>query len=163
MINIIVAYDVNRVIGKDGQLPWHFSEDMAHFKKTTGTSPVIMGRKTWDSLPVKPLPRRMNVAISRTKQQSVFYSSLDPFWAVSLEAAIRLVSYMEPDSDIFIIGGGEIYREALAKGLVDRVIASEVKGGYEGDTFFPELLGWKSEIKENFEKFTVVEYTKCCH
>jgi dihydrofolate reductase len=162
VVNIIVAYDKNRAIGKDGQLLWHLTEDMAHFKEVTGTSPVIMGRKTWDSLPArfKPLPRRLNIVVSRTKHDAVFYSPSEPYWVTSLKSALRLVDNMQSGSDVFIIGGGEIYREALNEGVVDRVIASEVRGNYEGDTFFPELLGWKGEVKKEFKDFVVVEYLK---
>lgn len=160
MIIAIVSYDENRCIAKDGKIPWHISEDMQHFKDTTGTCPLIMGRKTWDSLPVKPLPKRTNIVVSRTKHEMLFYSPIEPFWVTSLDAALRLVMNTEPDSDVFIIGGGEIYKEALDKGLVHKVIASEIKGSFEGDTCFPELPGWKSEVKKEFEEFVVKEYTR---
>jgi dihydrofolate reductase len=155
MITIIVAYSKNFVIGKDGQIPWHIPEDLKHFKKITGNSPLIMGRVTWESLPVKPLPNRLNVVVSR---------KLPSLGRVvnSLEHAITFCDLMDGRRNYFIIGGGRIYREALKQNLVDKVIASEVKASYDGDTFFPDLykLGWKSNLLEEHELFNVVEYTK---
>lgn len=155
MISIIVAYSKNFIIGKDGQIPWKISEDMKHFKKVTGNSPIILGRVTWDNLPKKPLPNRLNVVISR---QTPFIGTM----VNSLEHAITFCDLMDGSRNYFIIGGGQIYQEALEKNLVDRVIASEIKASYDGDTFFPDLykLGWKSKLLQEYELFNVVEYTK---
>lgn len=151
MISIIVAYDQERAIAKDGKIPWQLPEDMAHFKTTTKNSTVVMGRKTWESLPsrFRPLPGRCNIVLSR---HGVFSGALA---TSSLEDAVQIGG-----PNVFIIGGGQIYREALERGLVDKVIASEVKGVYGGDVFFPELPGWIGKPKKMFEQFTVVEYTR---
>jgi dihydrofolate reductase len=161
MLTIIVAYDEDRAIGKDGKIPWYIHEDMKHFKETTGTCPIIMGRKTWDSLPsdFKPLPDRMNFVVSRQHHDvPLFYNPTEPYWASSIEDAIRQIELALGTKDIFIIGGGQIYRDALDKGLVDCVIASEVKGKHDGDTFFPELDGWTLSSQQSHSQFDVVEY-----
>jgi dihydrofolate reductase len=159
MNTIIVAYDEERAIGKDGKVPWSLKEDMEHFRKTTGICPVIMGRKTWDSLPVKPLPDRMNFVVTRQHHDiPLFYSPSDPNWATSLEDALRQIEVIYGTKTLFIIGGGQIYKDALDKGLVDRVLASEVKGKHDGDTFFPELDGWTSRLLQSRSQFDIVEY-----
>lgn len=151
-MNIIVAYDKNRAIGKDGKIPWHLSDDLKRFKKITMGRPIIMGRKTWDSLPVKPLPGRLNIIFTRERRS---LDQPDVWWVDSFESA------MAAGMDSFIIGGESIYKQALEKGIVNRVIASEVKGEYEGDTFFPELEGeWDRRIVEQYDEFDVVEYRK---
>jgi dihydrofolate reductase len=162
MIHIIVAYDEERAIGKDGQLPWHLSEDLQHFKNTTGRYPVVMGRKTWDSLPVKPLPDRMNVVVTRQHHETpLFYDPTEPYWATSIEDAIRQAKItFGAGYNVFIIGGGQIYKDALDKGLVDKVIASEVKGKHDGDTFFPDLEGWDSSLICSHSDFDIVEYSR---
>jgi dihydrofolate reductase len=153
MITIVVAYDEDLGIGKDGQIPWQIPEDMRHFKELTTGHTVIMGRKTWDSLPpkFKPLPNRVNIVLS--------WSGCDaPLVADSLEKAIEMAP---KDKEIFIIGGGQVYSEAYASGLVDRVLASEIKGKYEADTWFGNMkaVGWKGRIVKEYKDFTLVEYT----
>ncbi len=162
MISLIVAYSKNFVIGKDGQIPWHIPEDLLHFKETTGTYPVIMGRKTWDSIPEKfrPLPGRINIAITREPKDELFFDPKQPVWRNSLSAALSFANMVSPHA--FIIGGADIYRQALNANAVQRVIASELNEAYDGDTFFPDLkqLGWTGTVNKEFEKFKVVEYTK---
>lgn len=162
MINIIVAYAQNFAIGKDGKIPWHLPEDMQHFKEVTAHYPVVMGRKTWDSIPDKfrPLPGRMNIVITREPRQALFFDPKQPHWANSLKAALKLADF--ESREIFIIGGAEIYKQALDSNVVQRVIASEIKEPYEGDVFFPDLkqMGWGGTVTKEFEKFNVVEYVK---
>jgi dihydrofolate reductase len=170
-IKMIVAYNKKGVIGDtEGKIPWHIKEDFQHFKKTTMGCPVIMGRVTYASLPkrAKPLPGRLNIVISRKPLKHMFeeeYQDEDnnPHWFEDIDSAIHHAQKCEPDKDTFIIGGGTIYRHALSKGLVDRVIASEIKGhkDVKGGIFFPDLKaeGWKRKIIEKFEEFTVVELT----
>jgi len=166
MINIIVAYDEEFAIGKDGNLPWSVPRDLNHFQKMTFNKAVVMGRKTWESLPpkAKPLPGRLNMVLSRTKRDiPLYFSPKDPYWGCSLEDAIRQITVISQGLDIFIIGGEEIFKEALKEGVVDRVIASEIVGKYDGDTFFPNLLeeGWKTAGEpEVFDDFKIVEYEK---
>lgn len=152
MTAIIVAYDENRGIGFQNDLPWKpIKEDWAHFKRTTQHKTVIMGRKTWDSLPKKPLMGRINVVISKS---TPFIP--DVIVCTSLEQAIDRLG-----KDSFIIGGATIYQQAIENNLVDTIIASEIIGKYECDTFFPKLPNyWIKEktIPEN--GFSIVHYAK---
>lgn len=126
MVSIIVAVAQNGTIGDKNSLLWHISEDMRFFKRTTSGHPVIMGRKTYDSLG-RPLPNRTNVVISRTAGHIEGCTI-----ARSLEEAIALF----PDhEEIFIIGGAQIY--ALALEIADRIYITRVEHDYKGDTSFP--------------------------
>ena len=108
---------------------WHIKEDMRFFRTTTSGHPVIMGRKTFESLGSKPLPKRTNIVITRADRE--FEGALT---AHSLEEAIRMAG---EDQEIFIMGGAQIYREALS--VVDRMYITHVECDYEGDTSFPEV------------------------
>lgn len=157
MIKIIVAYSENRVIGKDGSLPWRIPEDMNHFKITTGTDPVVMGRVTYDSLPIKfkPLPNRLNLVVSRSPRQS----ESTEVYVNSIENAITKCNDIYPNRDIWIIGGSQIYKESLP--FVDEIWASEIKGNFDGDTFFPKTgEEWKKELISSFSQFDVFKYSK---
>ncbi len=142
MISIIVAVAQNGVIGDKNSLLWHISEDMRFFKRTTSGHPVIMGRKTYDSLG-RPLPNRTNVVISRTATTIEGCTV-----ARSLEEAIAL---FPQDEEIFIIGGAQIY--ALALDIADRIYITRVKHDYQGDTLFPEwdAAQWQRIECEEFE------------
>lgn len=129
MISIIVAVAQNGVIGSDNRLLWHISEDMKMFRRVTTGHPVIMGRKTFESL-ARPLPNRTNVVVTRNTD----YRPEGVEVVHSLEEAVA----MFPDSEeLFIIGGGEIYRQAMP--LADRLYITKVYADYEGDTRFPDL------------------------
>ena len=131
-VSLITAMDDNRTIGFNNTLPWHIPEDLKHFKETTKGCTVIMGRKTYDSLGIyKPLPNRINVVISRTQTKD----NKNPFvlFNDSLEQAIE----DHKDEEVFIIGGAEIYKQALP--LVDSMYITHVEGKHDGDTFFPEF------------------------
>ena len=127
MISIIVAVAKNGVIGDKNSLLWHISEDMRFFRETTSGHPVIMGRKTYDSLG-RPLPKRTNVVISRTTTHIEGCTVVG-----SLEEAIALFPNEE---EVFIIGGAQIY--ALAMEVADRLYLTRVEHDYQGDTSFPE-------------------------
>jgi dihydrofolate reductase len=136
-INLIFARARNGVIGKDGQMPWHLPEDLAHFKKTTGSAPVIMGRKTWNSLPprFRPLPGRRNIVITR----QAAWQPEGAETAASLQAAIALCADVP---ELWVIGGGEIYAQALP--LAQRAVVTEIERDFEGDTFAPTLdASWR--------------------
>ncbi|MBR4996105.1 MAG: dihydrofolate reductase [Alistipes sp.] len=158
MISIIVAVAKNGVIGDKNTLLWHISEDLRNFKRITSGHPVIMGRKTYESLG-RPLPNRQNVVISRTQ------SHIEGCTVVSsLEDAIALFPQEE---EIFIIGGAQIY--ALAMDIADKFYLTRVEHTYEGDTSFPEWdeSKWELISQESFvcgEKypypFTFEEYKK---
>jgi dihydrofolate reductase len=130
-IIIIVAMDEQRGIGFKNKLPWNVPEDMMHFRNTTLTHPIIMGRKTFESIG-RPLPMRKNLVVSRNPTSSFLYGSI--------EAAIKDAD----DSDIFIIGGAEIFRQALP--MADKLIVTHLHNTYECDTFFPEIdpLQWEA-------------------
>ena len=132
MISLIAAVAQNRALGKDGQLLWHLPEDMRYFRETTRGKPVIMGRKTWESLPdvFRPLPGRRTIVISRNPA----YDAPGATLAGSLEEAVRLA---QDDAEVFVIGGAEIYRQALP--LAQRLYLTEVARDFDADAFFPEF------------------------
>jgi dihydrofolate reductase len=165
MIRIIVAYDENFLIGNGDQIPWRLPEDMKHFKETTEGKSVVMGRKTWDSLPdrFKPLPNRFNAVVTRKKiEPPLYFDPRDPFWGNTIESCIKAAQKIAENVDVFIIGGGEVYRFALEAMIVDEVIASEVKGEHEGDVYFPNIreLGWTGTVVKEFDDFNVVRYVQ---
>ena len=129
IISIIVAVAENNAIGYDNHLLWHISEDLKRFKSFTTGHHIIMGRKTYESVG-KPLPGRINIVISRQAN----YSAEGCLVAKSLEEALELA---KQDSEVFIIGGGEIYKEVLS--ITDKIYLTRVHAGFAADTFFPEL------------------------
>ena len=150
MVSIIVAIAQNGTIGDKNALLWHIKEDMRFFRTTTSGHPVIMGRKTFESLGSKPLPKRTNIVITRADRE--FEGALT---AHSLEEAIRMAG---EDQEIFIMGGAQIYREALL--VVDRMYITHVECDYEGDTSFPEVdySQWKLVDVVRHERGEEYEY-----
>lgn len=128
MINIIVAADENNTIGKDNDLIWHLPDDLKFFKQKTSGHPIIMGRKTYESVG-RPLPNRTNIIITRDKDYTVegcvVVNSLDEAFSVA------------NDEEIFVVGGADIYKQALP--VTDRVYLTRVHHTFDGDRFFPEL------------------------
>ncbi len=133
MISIIVATAQNNVIGKDNQLLWKLSADMKQFKFLTTGHSVIMGRKTFESI-ARALPNRTNIVISR---QHNFDLPEGVLQANSLENAIEMAQNEAGSEEIFIIGGGNIYKQSLH--ITDKIYLTEVKASLEGDAFFPKL------------------------
>lgn len=129
MLSIIVAMSQNRVIGRKNIIPWHLPDDLRNFKKITMGSPIIMGRKTFESLS-KALPGRQNIVI--THQSDLFYPNCQ--LAHSVKEALSLASRAK---EIFIIGGGSIYQETIQ--LTEKIYLTAVDANVEGDTFFPEI------------------------
>jgi len=129
LLQIVVAYARNRVIGRDNDLPWRLPGDLAHFKRVTMGCPIIMGRKTWESLG-RPLPGRLNVVISRNPA----YVAAGATLCGNLEQALQACA---DAPRACIIGGEQLFREALPQ--VDEIIATEIHADIEGDTFFPVL------------------------
>jgi len=128
-IHLVAAVASNRVIGARGGLPWRLPEDLQHFKALTHGHPVIMGRRTWESLG-KPLPGRDNIVVTRSQAFDAPGASV----AASLEAALALCA----NSPVaFVIGGGELYAAALA--WADVLMLTEIQRDYEGDARFPEF------------------------
>ena len=133
---LIVARARNGVIGKDNDLPWRLSDDLIHFKRTTKGCPVLMGRKTWESLPKQPLPGRDNIVMSRDGQYAApgarVFTSIEP----AIEAA-RALALAAGKPEFFVTGGSAIYAAALP--LADRLYITEVETTLEGDARFPEF------------------------
>jgi dihydrofolate reductase len=131
-LNLIYARAANGVIGKDNTLPWHLPEDMAHFKRLTAGCPVIMGRKTWDSLPSKfrPLPGRKNIVVTR----QVDWNADGAYRASGLPEAVAMCGDVE---ETWVIGGAQIYAEA--EPLAQRAIVTEIDRDFEGDAYAPAL------------------------
>jgi len=154
-IVIIAAVARNCVIGKDNQLLWHIPEDMAHFKALTAGHTVIMGRKTWESLPprFRPLPGRRNIVISRQPD----YTAPGAELAGSLENAIELASTA---AVVFVIGGEQIYTRAMA--FADRLEITEVDLEPEGDAWFPEIdaVDWKKTARTAGAGFAFVTWRR---
>ena len=139
-VGLIWAQDEGGVIGVDGSVPWHVPEDLAHFAAVTLGMSVIMGRKTWESLPprYRPLPGRRNIVISRNPALQCPGAHV----ASSLQSALALATPTVPISPtpsptVWVIGGGQIYRESMA--VATRLEVTEIKGRYEGDAHAPEI------------------------
>ncbi|MBN9575873.1 MAG: dihydrofolate reductase [Alicycliphilus denitrificans] len=132
-LNLIYASAANGVIGKDGAMPWHLPEDLAHFKRLTQGHPVIMGRKTWDSLPVRfrPLPGRANIVVTRQAD----WNEIGAQRASSLREALSMAE--QTDSEAWIIGGAQIYAQALP--LASRIEVTEIGRDFDGDAHAPQL------------------------
>ncbi len=130
-ISLIVAAAENHVIGRDGDLPWHLPADLRYFKNTTMGHPVIMGRRTWESFD-GGLPGRRCIVLSRNPQLELEGAAT----AGSLEEAIQMAGEAE---EIFIAGGGEIYRIAMEQELADRILLTRIHATVEGDATFSPL------------------------
>ncbi|MFT6866318.1 MAG: dihydrofolate reductase [Cyclobacteriaceae bacterium] len=133
-ISMIAAMSTNRVIGKNNDLPWHLPDDFNFFKATTKGHYVLMGRKNFESLPprFKPLPDRTNVVITRSKD----YQAEKTHVVHSLEEALDKAK-KNNEKEVFIIGGGEIYKLGLS--FANKIYLTEIEGVIQGDTYFPEF------------------------
>ena len=138
IVSLIAAVAGNGAIGKDNALPWHLPEDMRHFRETTRGKPVIMGRKTWESLPdaFRPLPGRHNIVVSRNPA----YQAPGATLATSLDEALLEAAAAE---EVFVIGGAQLYQQALA--LASRLYLTEIDASVDGDAFFPPVLAHEWE------------------
>ena len=162
IISIIVAFADNRAIGRDNRLLWHISEDLRYFKSITGGHTIIMGRKTWESIG-RPLPNRRNIVVSRSLGGDripgvEFYSSFED----AIEAASKPIEpsqAFESAGEIFVIGGGELYRQAIP--VATKIYATLVHTTVEdADTFFPKinLSEWREIHRESFPHGEKYEY-----
>ncbi|MCX7241323.1 MAG: dihydrofolate reductase [Burkholderiales bacterium] len=152
-LHLIFARASNGVIGKDGGLPWHLPEDMAHFKRLTMGCPVIMGRKTWDSLPprFRPLPGRSNVVV--TRQPDWHASGAQS--ALSLQQALQICEQAE---HVWVIGGAQLY--TLAEPLAHSAEITEIDAPFEGDAFAPSLgPQWIETARERHQSATGLAYS----
>lgn len=151
IVSLIVAVAENNVIGRDNTLIWHLPKDMQFFKQTTLNHHIITGRKNYISIPEKyrPLANRTNIVLTRqnnfTEENCVVLNSL--------EAALDFAK-KNNETEVFIIGGGQIYKEAIEKGLVDKMYITHVHHAFEGDTFFPEvnIEKWQKISEEHHRK-----------
>ncbi len=152
-LSIIVAVAQNGAIGCHNELLWHISEDLKRFKRLTMGCPIIMGRKTYESIG-RPLPGRRNVVITRNAD----YRAEGIEVVYSLEEALRSVSNVE--GEVFVIGGGEIYLQALP--LAQKLYLTKVEQNPEGDTFFPEIneVQWQEVAREEFEGYSFIDYDR---
>ncbi|MBD9666372.1 dihydrofolate reductase [Variovorax beijingensis] len=145
-IHLIFARAANGVIGANGFMPWHLPEDLAHFKQQTGGAPVVMGRKTWDSLPprFRPLPGRWNIVVTRQDD----WKAEGAQRAGSLQEALSLCEDSQVP-DVWIIGGAQIYAEAQP--LAQQAVVTEIARDYEGDAHAPELAPseWRETRRES--------------
>lgn len=166
-IKLIVAVDLDFGIGKNNDLMWHLPSDMRFFKETTLNQIVIMGRKNFESIPEKyrPLTNRENVILTRqtdfTAENCLVFNSIRD-----------VILHFKPDRtgrDLFIIGGGEIYKEVLESDVIDEMLITHVNHSFEADTFFPKIEEGKWKVKSLFSKeidekndyaFEVKHYTR---
>lgn len=150
----IVAHDPNLVIGRKGELPWHYSKDLKYFKKVTMGHPIIMGRVVFEELNEEPLPGRENIVLSRSRN----YEHVPTFNVI--QGALDYVA----DEDIaFVIGGAEVYRQLMPK--VEKLFVTEIHEEYEGDTYFPEYrheIGsiWRERKRDTHSELSFVVYER---
>ena len=139
MITLVVAAADNGVIGQGGAIPWRLPEDLKRFKALTLGHTVVMGRKTWDSLPPKnrPLPGRRNLVVTR-----------DPNWGDAGAESVSLENALTTTGNVFVIGGGEIYRAAMTR--ADRIELTEVHAEFEGDAhFIVDRAQWREVARQD--------------
>ena len=153
---IIAAVAEDGTIGEDGDIPWHYSEDLQHFRETTMGYPVVMGKTTFYSLPedFRPLEGRTNIVLTRSgieNESARVANSLDEAWRIAEEVG---------KEKAFIIGGASIYEQTLEE--ADKMIITEIHQEYDGDTFFPEWEeeNWKEISRDDRGEFSFVEYEK---
>lgn len=149
-ISLIVAVARNGIIGTGGTMPWHITEDFAHFKAVTLGHSVVMGRKTYESIG-RPLPRRRNIVITRNSELTIEGCEMAP----SLEAAVAMC---EGEEEVFVIGGGEIYRQAMP--LAHKLYITHVDIDVEGDTRLPDIdpALWHEVRREEWTRGKDFEY-----
>ncbi len=138
-LTLIVAYARHRVMGLNNAIPWRIAGEQAYFKRVTLGHPIVMGRKTWESLPRRPLPGRQNIVVTR----NAAYTAEGAHIVHSLDAALALC---RAAPEVFVIGGAELY--ALALPWASRVMATEIDADIAGDTYFPALdATWRETLR----------------
>jgi dihydrofolate reductase len=154
-LTVVVAIGDNGVIGRDGDLPWSRTGDLAHFKALTTGHPIVMGRTTFESIG-RPLPGRTSIVLTR-----------DPAWTAEgvevvhgLDEALAVAAGL--DDDVFLIGGAQVYAEALAQDVVDRMVVTRVHQSPDGDAWFPELDWslWPETSRETYDGFDIVTHDR---
>lgn len=147
MIAIVVAVARNGAIGKDNDLLWHISADLKHFKALTSGHTVLMGRRTYDSLPKKPLPNRKHLILT----SDATYPVPEGGERLADLAACEAYRAAHPDEDIYVIGGGQVYKQLLP--YADRLYLTEVRADFEADTFFPAIRSeeWRQVAESEWQ------------
>ena len=147
---IVVGIGRNREIGKNNDLPWHLPRDMQFFKETTTGHIVVMGRKNWESIPDKfrPLPNRVNIVLTRNKDYKAEGALVIHDWS-------ELEQHLSADKTCFIIGGSEIFKQALDAGLVNEMYITHIDATFEGADVFFSYVNW-----ENWTEEDMLHYTK---
>ena len=142
-ISIIAALSDEGVIGRENDLPWHMPADLKRFKRITANKPVLMGRRTWESIG-RPLPNRRNIVISRSK-------GFDAEGALVVSSIVEALAEVEDQDEIMVIGGAELYRQLLPR--ADRMYLTYIHGQIEGDVRFPAFdpAEWKEKSRERHE------------
>ena len=162
-IAIIAAHDEHLLIGKDGGIPWHYSDDLKHFKQRTLGHSIVMGRVTFESIGAKPLPGRTNVVITRNPQYKEVISGKENVRVyLKLEKALEDLE-KEGNEQAFIIGGATLYQRALD--LADYLNITLIHHTYNGDTYFPEYrdqigVVWKEKNREDYKDFSFIDYQR---
>lgn len=153
-LTLVFARTANGCIGKDGHLPWNIPEDLKHFHECSAGKTVLMGRRTWESIPEKrrPLPGRKNIVISRNPS----FQAPGAVIFQSLEEALRALA----DEEVCVIGGVELFRRCLP--LADKIELTEIRAPYDGDTFFPDAIvaPWRETQREDFPNFSFFRYER---
>ncbi|HYE60209.1 MAG TPA: dihydrofolate reductase [Candidatus Kapabacteria bacterium] len=154
-LSLVAAVAENQCIGKNGTLPWHIPEDMKHFKELTSGHVVLMGRKTWESIPEKfrPLPHRINIVITR---QEAYAVPEGVFVFPTIEEALAAF----PGKDMMVIGGAQMYAETI--GRADTLYITHVHSVVPGDTFFPSIdpTIWRETDRKDHDGFSFVTYKR---
>lgn len=153
-LGLIWAQSRNGVIGASGSIPWHLPEDLAHFRLTTEGSPVIMGRKTWQSLPERsrPLPSRENIVLSGR----LGFEAPGAHVARNLDEALEIAAQMSGSERAWVIGGARVYVEAIER--ADLLVVTQVDVEVEGDVFAPAITRWKREATPSRWSATGLRY-----
>ncbi len=168
---LVVAMSENRVIGRDGALPWHIRSDLKKFKEITHSKPIIMGSNTWDSLPRKPLPGRLNLVLTRDlkfeAEGGIVCNSLFEALDIAREHAVEDGAPTPEDLEVCVIGGANVFEQMM--GRATRIYLTQVHATVEGDTYFPEIdpAVWQVSSSEEFPQgegddyaFTLKTYDK---
>jgi dihydrofolate reductase len=156
-LKLIYARSANGVIGLNNQMPWHLPEDLAHFKRTTLGCPVLMGRKTWESIPAKfrPLPGRANLVITRQPD----WQAEGALVVHSLEEGLSLaLAHCPEGKDLWVMGGAEIYAQSVT--FADEAVVTEIEAEFEGDAFAPTLnAAWQEVSRESHVATSGLKYS----
>ena len=174
MNTILVAFDDNRVIGDQGKIPWHIPEDLHLFKQRTMGHAIVMGAKTFQTLPPNGLPGRLNIVLHRppspfdlpfvghyTAEEGVVHLWEDIMAAIGFVKVWGMTKRGRNEDD-FIIGGGQIYKSAMEDEVVDKILVSKIHGTHNGDVTFPYIPPerWVETVLEKRDQFDIVQYER---